>query len=128
MKALTVTEPWATLIAIGAKRIETRSWPTEYRGPVAIHSRARGPIPEGLHLDHLCRNRNCVNPDHLDPVTNSENSHRGNRSKLNWESVAEIRALAGTMTNAEIGRKLGISRPTVSEVVHRKTWVDEPGS
>lgn len=38
MKALTVTEPWATLIAIGAKRIETRSWPTDYRGPVAIHA------------------------------------------------------------------------------------------
>lgn len=38
MKVLTVTEPWATLIAIGAKQIETRSWPTGYRGPIAIHA------------------------------------------------------------------------------------------
>lgn len=38
MKALTLTQPWATLVAIGAKRIETRSWPTKYRGPVAIHA------------------------------------------------------------------------------------------
>lgn len=36
-----------------------------------------GPIPEGLHLDHLCRNPRCVNPDHLEPVTNAENILRG---------------------------------------------------
>lgn len=33
-----------------------------------------GPIPDGLHLDHLCRVRHCVNPDHLEPVTNRENT------------------------------------------------------
>lgn len=36
-----------------------------------------GPIPEGLHLDHLCVNPPCVNPDHLEPVTNAENVRRG---------------------------------------------------
>lgn len=36
-----------------------------------------GPIPEGLDLDHLCRIRACVNPDHLEPVTRKENTLRG---------------------------------------------------
>lgn len=36
-----------------------------------------GPIPIGLQLDHLCRNRGCVRPDHLEPVTSRENSLRG---------------------------------------------------
>lgn len=42
-----------------------------------VYEHYRGTIPEGLFLDHLCRNPACVNPDHLEPVTNSENVRRG---------------------------------------------------
>jgi hypothetical protein len=38
-----------------------------------------GPIPEGLVIDHLCRNRLCCNPKHLEPVTRYENCARGLR-------------------------------------------------
>lgn len=40
-----------------------------------------GPVPEGLELDHLCRVRNCVNPDHLEPVTHTENMRRSGNYK-----------------------------------------------
>lgn len=40
MKALSLREPWASLIAYGPKRIETRSWRTGYRGPLYIHASA----------------------------------------------------------------------------------------
>ena len=38
MKAITILEPWASLIACGSKKIETRSWRTNYRGKIAIHA------------------------------------------------------------------------------------------
>jgi hypothetical protein len=46
----------------------------------AVYEDRVGEIPEGLHLDHLCRNPPCVNPDHLEPVSSWENVKRGNSS------------------------------------------------
>lgn len=55
MKVLTLTQPWATLIAIGAKGIETRSWSTNYRGPLAIHAAAGlGPVGGRRGLYEQC--------------------------------------------------------------------------
>lgn len=42
-----------------------------------VYELAVGPVPAGLQLDHLCRVRSCVNPEHLEPVTPKENVHRG---------------------------------------------------
>ena len=43
MKALTLWQPWASLVALGHKKVETRCWATRYRGPLAIHSALRRP-------------------------------------------------------------------------------------
>lgn len=40
-----------------------------------------GPIPDGLEIDHLCRNRGCVNPAHLEPVTHVENLRRAHLAR-----------------------------------------------
>ena len=50
----------------------------KFRAHRYIWERLNGPIPKGLQLDHLCRVRHCVNPKHLDIVTNRENALRGN--------------------------------------------------
>jgi len=44
----------------------------------AAYEAMMGSIPDGLVIDHLCRNRGCVNPWHLEPVTQLENVRRGN--------------------------------------------------
>jgi hypothetical protein len=51
MKALSLTQPWATLVLLGVKRYETRSWQTAYRGPLAIH--AARTFPQAART--LCR-------------------------------------------------------------------------
>lgn len=52
MKALTLYQPWASLIAVGAKRFETRSWPTEYRGRIAIHAAITNKYCCSINMDH----------------------------------------------------------------------------
>lgn len=47
------------------------------------YERYVGPVPEGKELDHLCRNRWCVNPGHLEPVTHLENVRRGIVGEVN---------------------------------------------
>ena len=48
-----------------------------HRAHRVVYELLVGPIPVGLDLDHICRNRGCVRPDHLEPVTCKENLMRG---------------------------------------------------
>lgn len=59
----------------------------------------KGKIPIGLQLDHLCRNRKCVNPNHLEPVTARENNRRG----------FSIAALNSRKTHCKNGHELSIN-------------------
>lgn len=52
-----------------------------------------GPIPDGLQLDHLCRNHACVNPNHVEPVTSRENLMRGKTRAA--ENAAKTHCLRG---------------------------------
>lgn len=52
VRALTLIQPWATAIAVGAKRIETRSWSTSYRGNLLIHA-GKAPVYHDPRLDDV---------------------------------------------------------------------------
>lgn len=62
-------------------------WDADHKNNLLAHRVAyelvTGPIPDGLQLDHLCRNRRCVNPAHLEPVTGKENLLRGDTHAAN---------------------------------------------
>lgn len=89
--------------------------------------RHKGEIPDGLDLDHLCRNRACVNPDHLEPVTTAVNNQRGAMTKITPDQVREIRRLKGTMRQKDIGAMFGIGQAQVS-VIHRgEAWKNVAG-
>lgn len=62
---------WKGYIQKGYGHLSIRG--RSYRVHRFIYELLCGPIPKGLILDHLCRNRSCVNPDHLRIVTNKEN-------------------------------------------------------
>ncbi len=79
-----------------------------------------GPIPVGLDLDHLCRVRHCVNPDHLEPVTRKENIHRGLRGVLKTHC---IRGHAFDEENTVLTSQ-GRQCRVCNKMRARKYWVD----
>lgn len=83
-----------------------------------------GPIETGLQIDHLCRNRRCVNPDHMEPVTPQVNSQRRKNARLTPEKVAEIRRryAAGGISQAALAREYGIGSGQMCLIVNNKSW------
>jgi hypothetical protein len=85
-----------------------------------MYERHVGPIPKGLHLDHLCRVRSCVNPKHLEAVSCAENVRRSDivgkhpklaARRLSEEAVRYIRA--SRASNRTLARQYGVSHETI---------------
>lgn len=85
-----------------------------------------GPIPDGLEIDHLCRNRDCVNPKHLEPVTGKENTRRGANTRLSISEAREIKLwdkVAGSQRR-DIAKAYGITLAHVINILAGRVWKD----
>lgn len=107
-------------------------------GNVGVHRMAcelrNGPCPLGHQARHLCGNRGCINPRHLEWGTQSANeadklahgrSNRGERhgsSRLTVEQVREIRSLASTTPHTELADRYGVNRRTIGDIARRRIW------
>lgn len=98
----------------------------EYLAHRVYYKKAKGPIPEGLTIDHLCRVHSCVNPEHLEAVTNIENMRRGLGAKLTFDEVVRIREVrtSSGLTNRAIGELFGVSKSQVWTIVNGRCWRD----
>lgn len=95
------------------------------RAHVYYYEQKYGPVPNGLELDHLCRQRRCCNPDHVEAVTHVVNARRGAKTKLTEEQRAELKRLyvRGKYRSGQecLGRLFGVSASAVRDVVSPTT-------
>jgi hypothetical protein len=112
-----------------------------------IYTLLVGPIPEGAQLDHLCRVRNCVNPDHVEPVTHAVNQ---SRKKAKWAKpkdttpskeaqrkaaglckkghvLAEVGVLESVRSNGSVRKQCRLCQHNVQERYRRKKGLPERG-
>lgn len=77
-----------------------------------------------MELDHLCRNRICVNPDHLELVTHAQNLRRGKNVKLTENQVKEIKEIfiSRTMKVKDIAAKFKVASCNISNIMAGRKW------
>lgn len=98
------------------------------------YEKAYGPIPEGMHIDHLCMSstygatgsRLCIRPTHLQALTPTEHKRTHSNVKLSEDKVRKIRRLAAKreMKQREIASLFGIDQAHVALIARRGSWVD----
>lgn len=81
------------------------------------YEQRRGKVPDGMTLDHLCRVRQCVNPEHLEPVTHLVNVLRGVSCTITSDKISEVKRLLSQGTfQIQVARLVGISQAAVSDI------------
>ncbi len=94
------------------------------------YEQAYGAVPTGKQLDHLCRIRCCVNPNHVEPVTSQENTRRGNKVTLSPRLVSIAKRLLneGLVGQRELSRDWGICTQSIHAMAKGVTWRDIPAA
>lgn len=93
-----------------------------YQAHRLMYGLHRGPVLTTV-MDHLCRNRACVNPAHLEPVSHQENVRRGDGTRLTAAGVRQIHSLRiqGLSLRA-IARRMNVDHSTVCRIVNGQRW------
>lgn len=111
-----IWQKWRNAKGYGSKHYKGKTC----RAHRAYYEMEHGEIPEGMDLDHLCRQRSCVRPSHLEPVTCAENQRR--RARFTQEQADKLRSLYGEMGQEKLAKKFGISRRYVRDILSGKCW------
>ena len=86
-----------------------------------FYEKYKGKIKKGLELDHKCRNRKCVNPNHLEAVLHKVNITRGLLTKLNISQIKEIRDNKN-LSKRELSKKFNIGLSSIYHITTYHTW------
>lgn len=92
-----------------------------------VYEMLLGPIPEGLVINHRCRNKKCVNPHHLEITDQAGNCRHGKGTTLSLEEVKEIKSAKDSKKwgdGARLAKKYKVSGALIHDIWNGRAWKD----
>lgn len=101
-----------------------RGYSTLYK---KVYERTHGPVPSGYQVDHVCQNKLCLNPDHLEAVTPSVNIRRRPATKLTLDAVKTIRYMHanGEASYSRLATLFSVHLQTIAGIIQGKRWREQ---
>jgi len=103
---------------LGGKTVLAHRW---------VYTIFNGYITDGMVIDHKCGVRSCVNPSHLEEVTQQENCRRGAGTKLTQNQAREIKTALQNIEwggRGRLAKKYNVSAALISDIKYGRAWAD----